>query len=233
MDKQNSEEKNFDVDKLFDDIRFELNAKELEENGQPRSSDMIKRSEKIQQKLDENYKFLNSKLSHKIEADIRNMRHELNKTYEVLKGSAESLESIQFGNLKNRLKDLHMYPNEQDLEEVIINAAMEGSDVNKLNSIMETKFKEHPGEFAGIPELSNFFQACTKMQHGLKDLGENREQMEELKKKVEWANVVTLQKIESLKRTINEECETGEDKYMKLLMEKYALKADNEPEDVE
>lgn len=77
---------------------------------------------------------------------------------------------------------------------------------------MESKFRSHPGEFGDIPELSKFFQACSQMQHGLKELEENRERMDDLRNKVDWANVVTMQKTESLKSTVNKECEAAENR---------------------
>ncbi|KAL5280659.1 hypothetical protein ACFFRR_004583 [Megaselia abdita] len=203
-------ESNLDLDKIFNDIRFELNTecqlKEDTKNESVPSEVLLKKTEEIEERLNENYKFLHSSLSTKIDEDIQKMRFELNKTYEIFKNTAETLESIQFNNLRNRIKDLHLYPEDKELETMVLDSRNK-TDIPELNKIMENKFRSHPGEFGDIPELSKFFQACTQMQHGLKELEESRGKMDHLKKKVDWANVVTLQKIDNLKRTVSKECE--------------------------
>lgn len=208
-------ERDLDLEKVFDDIRCELTCENKSQQIPEKDSnfpeqvipdDILKQTEEIEQRLNENFKFLTNSLSQKIEADIQKMRFELNKTYEIFKNTAETLESIQFNNLKNRIKDLHMVPDDKDLEKIVLESAMNKTEIPELNQVMEDKFRNHPGEFGDIPELSKFFQACTQMQHGLKELDENRDKMDDLKKKVDWANVVTIQKIDNLKKTISKEC---------------------------
>lgn len=120
-------ESNLDLDKIFNDIRFELSS-------DPPSSDEIKdgvstaekklrKAEEIEERLNSNYQFLNNSLSNKIDADIQKMRFELNKTYEIFKNTAETLESIQFSNLRNRIKDLHMYLDDKELEKIVLDSA--------------------------------------------------------------------------------------------------------------
>ncbi|XP_055380470.1 uncharacterized protein LOC129611368 [Condylostylus longicornis] len=139
-----------------------------------------------------NYNFLNVSESKKIEKDIKQMKLALKQSQEFFSSARDSLELINLENIKHRIKDLHLYPNTRELNDVLRDLERNKKhDVEILTKVIGEKFKDHPGEFADIPEVSSFFKLCTQLQRGLDDLDKKKENLDSLEKRILWATNVS------------------------------------------
>ncbi|XP_055903696.1 uncharacterized protein LOC129939633 [Eupeodes corollae] len=139
--------------------------------------------------------------SYSIDENIQKMRLELKKCSQLFESAGEAFESINFNGLKHRIRDLHLSANHAEIETVMQEKEVD-QKLSKLTEIMGHKFRQHPGEFGDIPELSNFFKACSQLQHGLDQLKHQRFEMDGLGKQITSATNASRLRIEEIQKTL-------------------------------
>ncbi|XP_054726688.1 uncharacterized protein LOC129236362 [Anastrepha obliqua] len=138
-----------------------------------------------------------------IDTDLQKMRRDLQQSYELFQKMGERFQSINFSSLKSRIKDLNLGKKDQTskLESEIKNILqkhVKDNTMDRLTAEMGVKFQQHPGEFGNIPELSEFFQTCTQLQHGLEQLKRQRNSVEEMTKRLSSSAEASFGRIDEI-----------------------------------
>lgn len=141
--------------------------------------------------------------------DLQDMQIELGKSYELFQRISNKFESIDFGNLHKRIENLHLSESKNDLNKAATGQLKEMFETSflknrlgKLTTEVSDGFRRHPGEFADIPELSNFFQACAQLEHGLEALKKQRKRSRELEERVNWATEIAYNRMEEIRNSL-------------------------------
>ncbi|XP_017868668.1 PREDICTED: uncharacterized protein LOC108617386 [Drosophila arizonae] len=160
--------------------------------------------------------FLESKSTKSIDEDMQKMQLELGQSYQLFQGIGEKFESINFGSLKSRIRDLRMNNMANDLGKVttselqkMFESSFLQNRLDKLTKNVGEDFRQHPGEFGDIPELSNFFQACTQLEHGLDKLKQQRQRTNELEQRLCWATEIAYDRMEEIRNSVGDKPETN------------------------
>ncbi|XP_075147218.1 uncharacterized protein LOC142221383 [Haematobia irritans] len=126
-----------------------------------------------------------------IDEDFQRMNLNLKNSYELFQSIGGHLENINFCSLKSRIKDLNLNDKTNESLKQIAKDLKNTFDqkfidnrVNDLTKEVGIKFRKHPGEFGDIPELSEFFRACTQLQHGLETLKRHRNEIQDITRRV-------------------------------------------------
>lgn len=148
----------------------------------------------------------NSKI---VDEDLQKMQIELGKSYELFQNISNKFESIDFGTLHKRIENLHLSESSNDLNKAatdqlkqMFESSFLKNRLGKLTTEVSDGFRRHPGEFADIPELSNFFQACAQLEHGLETLKKQRKRSGELEERVSWATEIAYNRMEEIRNSL-------------------------------
>ncbi|XP_055848645.1 uncharacterized protein LOC129913806 [Episyrphus balteatus] len=139
-----------------------------------------------------------------IDEGIQKIRSELKESCQLFQTAGEAFESINFNSLKHRIRDLHLTASQSEMD-VVMEEKNVDQKLNKLTNIMGYKFRQHPGEFGDIPELSSFFKACSQLQHGLEKLKRHRCEMDELGNQTNLATNESRQRIEEIQKILKKD----------------------------
>lgn len=161
----------------------------------------------LERKLDfESIESQNNKI---IDDDLQQMQMELGKSYELFQNISTKFESIDFGNLHKRIENLHLSESSNDLSKAATDQLKQMFDTsflkNRLGNLttdVRDGFRRHPGEFADIPELSNFFQACSQLEHGLETLKKHRKRSNALEDRVSLATELAYNRMEEIRNSL-------------------------------
>lgn len=141
--------------------------------------------------------------------DLQDMQIELGKSYELFQKISHKFESIDFGNLHKRIENLHLSESSNDLNKAatdqlkgMFESSFLKNRLGKLTTEVSDGFRRHPGEFGDIPELSNFFQACAQLEHGLETLKKQRKRSRELEDRVNWATEIAYNRMEEIRNSL-------------------------------
>lgn len=133
----------------------------------------------------------------------------LNESYELFQTIGERFENINFGCLKSRIKDLHLTDKTNENIKNIVRDLKNSFDQKYLdNRLVDltkevgTKFRRHPGEFGDIPELSEFFKACTQLQHGLEKLKTQRNEVQDITKRMGHLIEMSYDRISEIQKNV-------------------------------
>ncbi|XP_036324471.1 uncharacterized protein LOC118737810 [Rhagoletis pomonella] len=142
-----------------------------------------------------------------IDTDLQNMRCDLQQSYELFLTMGERFQAINFSSLKTRIKDMHLAKKDrtvslEDEIKEILQIHYRNNTLDKLTVEMGEKFQRHPGEFGNIPELSEFFQTCTQLQHGLEQLKRQRHSVDEMAKRLSRATEISYARIDDINKTM-------------------------------
>ena len=145
-----------------------------------------------------------------LDDDVQKMKVELMKSYEMFQKIGEKLETINFGSLKTRIRDLHLSNANSEAGkmtanelESIFNSSVSEKNLGKLTTDMAQKFRKHPGEFGDIPEVSEFFKACTQLEHGLEQTKRQRIEANDLEKRMMWASENSYKRIDEIRSSLS------------------------------
>lgn len=138
-----------------------------------------------------------------IDTDLQKMRYDLQQSYELFQTMGERFQAINFSSLRNRIKDMNLSKQDRTakLREEMRDALEKHYNNNTLNFLtteMGAKFQKHPGEFGNIPELSEFFQTCSQLQHGLEKLKRQRNNVSEMTKRLSNATEASYARIDHI-----------------------------------
>lgn len=161
----------------------------------------------LERKLDlESIESQNNKI---MDDDLQQMQMELSKSYELFQNISTKFESINFGTLHKRIENLHLSESNNDLSKAATDQLKQMFDTSflknrlgKLTTDVRDGFRRHPGEFADIPELSNFFQACSQLEHGLETLKKQRKRSNELEDRVSLATEMAYNRMEEIRNSL-------------------------------
>ncbi|KAM7362855.1 uncharacterized protein ACRADG_000002 [Cochliomyia hominivorax] len=147
-----------------------------------------------------------------IDDDIKKMQYQLDESCKIFQSIGERFENINFNCLKNRIKDLHLNERTTDSIKTIVsdlkNSFEEKYLENRLNDLTKDvtkKFRNHPGEFGDIPEISEFFQTCTKLEQGLEKLRKQRDDCLYLQKRMARIAEVSYDRINDIQQNVNKD----------------------------
>uniref|UniRef100_W8C1S7 Uncharacterized protein n=2 Tax=Ceratitis capitata TaxID=7213 RepID=W8C1S7_CERCA len=131
------------------------------------------------------------------------MRFDLQQSYELFQAMGERFQAINFRSLKRRIKDMNLNKSDRSskLEQEVKDVLKKHYDDNTLSSLtteMGVRFQQHPGEFGNIPELSEFFQTCTQLQHGLEQIKRQRQSVSKLTKRITNATEASYKRIDHI-----------------------------------
>ncbi|XP_018803075.1 PREDICTED: uncharacterized protein LOC108977696 [Bactrocera latifrons] len=143
-----------------------------------------------------------------IDTDLQKMRYDLQQSYELFQTMGERFQSINFSSLKNRIKDMNLSKQDRTAklnEEMkdVLEKHYNNNTLNSLTAEMGEKFQNHPGEFGNIPELSEFFQTCSQLQHGLEQLKRQRNSVSEMTKRLSNATEASFTRIDHIYNIMN------------------------------
>lgn len=153
--------------------------------------------------------FFESPAVKNIDNDLQKMQLELKNSYDLFQGIGEKFEAIDFRGLKTRIRDLHLNNLENDkakattteLQKMFENCYNQNR-LDKLTSEAGQAFRRHPGEFGDIPELSNFFQACSQLEQSLETLKQQRRRSNELEKRMCWATEIAYDRMAEIRNSV-------------------------------
>ncbi|KAI8119843.1 hypothetical protein FF38_14141 [Lucilia cuprina] len=153
----------------------------------------------------------NSNIS-SITDDIHKMQYEFDSCCKLFQNIGERFENINFGCLKNRIKDLHLNERSSDSLKSIVDDLKHSFDekymenrLNELTKEVSTKFRNHPGEFGDIPEISEFFRTCTKLDQGLEKLRRQRDDCMFLQKRMARVAEASYERVNYIQQQIIQE----------------------------
>lgn len=151
-----------------------------------------------------------------IDDEMQKINLDLNHSYQLFQTIADRFESINFGCLKSRIKDVHLEGKNNDIK-VIVNDLKNTFDqkyvdnrLSELTQEMAGKFRRHPGEFGDIPELSEFFKVCTQFQHGLEKLKRQRNDVQDITKRMTHIIEISCDRVTELQKKL--ELDSGDAK---------------------
>lgn len=161
----------------------------------------------LERKLDfESIESQNNKI---MDEDLQQMQIELGKSYDLFQKISTKFESIDFGTLHKRIENLHLTESSNDLSKAATDQLKQMFDTSflknrlgKLTTEVRDGFRRHPGEFADIPELSNFFQACSQLEHGLETLKKQRKRSNELEDRISLATEMAYNRMEEIRNSL-------------------------------
>ena len=184
----------------------------------PRNSDIVTPLQPKKVQMDYKERFRNQHLisdSHpapNFDAELKSMQLSLQESYELFQNISNKFDSVNFGGLKSRIKDLNLSKRTSgagftssscDLNNVLEPNFVQ-NQLGRLTNEMGGKFKNHPGEFGDIPELSCFFQACTQLQHGLDQLKRHRLDVVHLENSIVGATEATYDRMDEIRKSMEE-----------------------------
>ncbi|XP_065354421.1 uncharacterized protein LOC135948898 [Calliphora vicina] len=144
-----------------------------------------------------------------IDDDIHKMQYQLDESCKLFQTIGERFENINFGCLKNRIKDLHLNERSSDSLKTIVNDLKHSFDEkymeNRLNDLtieVTSKFRDHPGEFGDIPEISEFFRTCTKLEQGVEKLRKQRDDCMFLQKRMTRVAEASYERVNDIQKKI-------------------------------
>lgn len=144
-----------------------------------------------------------------INDDIQKMLNNLDESCRLFQSIGERFENINFGCLKNRIKDLHLNERSAESIKTIVNDLKHSFDEkymeNRLNDLTKevtTKFRNHPGEFGDIPEISEFFRTCTKLEQGMEKLRRQRDDCLFLQNRMAKVEEASYERINDIQKII-------------------------------
>ncbi|XP_037824309.1 uncharacterized protein LOC119612571 [Lucilia sericata] len=151
-----------------------------------------------------------------INGDIQKMQYDLDECCKLFQNIGGRFESINFGCLKNRIKDLHLNERSSDSLKTIVDDLKHSFDekymenrLNELTKEVTTKFRNHPGEFGDIPEISEFFRTCTKLEQGLEKLRRQRDDCMFLQKRMARVAEASYERVNDIQQQIIQEGESN------------------------
>ncbi|XP_023163718.1 uncharacterized protein LOC111594590 [Drosophila hydei] len=160
--------------------------------------------------------FLQSNSAKSIDEDMQKMQLELAQSYQLFQGIGEKFDSINFGSLKSRIHNLRINNMTNEMGKVttselqkMFESSFLQNRLDKLTKNVSEDFRQHPGEFGDIPELSNFFQACTQLEHGLDTLKQQRQRTNELEQRLCWATEIAYDRMEEIRNSVGDNPETN------------------------
>ncbi|XP_068152182.1 uncharacterized protein [Drosophila tropicalis] len=160
--------------------------------------------------------FLDSQAAKSIDDEMQKMQLELKQSYELFQGISEKFESISFGGLKNRIRDLHLNNSNNEIGKMttmelqkVFETRYLQNRLDKLTSDVSQGFRRHPGEFGDIPELSRFLQACTQLERGLGALKKQRRRSSDLGKRLCWATEIAYDRVDEIRNAVGSKPETN------------------------
>lgn len=138
-----------------------------------------------------------------IDTDLQKMRYDLQQSYELFQTMGERFQAINFSSLKNRIKDMNLSKQDRtaklkDEMRDVLEKHYNNNTLNSLTAEMGAKFQSHPGEFGNIPELSEFFQTCSQLQHGLEQLKRQRHSVSEMTKRLSNATEASYERVDHI-----------------------------------
>uniref|UniRef100_A0A1I8P3D6 Uncharacterized protein n=1 Tax=Stomoxys calcitrans TaxID=35570 RepID=A0A1I8P3D6_STOCA len=144
-----------------------------------------------------------------IDNDLVNMHLNLKKSYELFQTIGDRLESINFCCLKSRIKDLHINDKSDESIKEIVDDFKKRYDQKRMEARLidltkkvGTKFRKHPGEFGDIPELSEFFRACTQLQHGLEKLKKQRNEIQDITRRMNHVVEMSYDRVNEIQQKL-------------------------------
>lgn len=155
----------------------------------------------------------NARSYRNIDADVQKMRANLDESYELFQKVANRLENISFGDLLNRIKDLSLISNnnsDQDTKMGIetlrasFDESFQQNKIEELTRNVKSVFTKHPGEFADIPELSEYYSACSQLERGLEFLKRQRSNVLELSDRMTNATQASFHRMEEIQQLLGE-----------------------------
>lgn len=152
---------------------------------------------------------LDSSNINNINDDIQKIQYNLDESCKQFQTIGERFENINFGCLKNRIKDLHLNDRNAESIKTIVNDLKHSFDEkymeNRLNDLTKdvtTKFRNHPGEFGDIPEISEFFRTCTKLEQSMEKLRRQRDDCLLLQKRMARVAEASYERINDIQQII-------------------------------
>uniref|UniRef100_A0A1B0FIS7 Uncharacterized protein n=1 Tax=Glossina morsitans morsitans TaxID=37546 RepID=A0A1B0FIS7_GLOMM len=147
-----------------------------------------------------------------IDDDLNNMCVNLMRSYELFQNVGGRFESFNFNGLLDRIKDLNLSGNTDEALKATVDDLRRTFDedykTNRLNEMTKTassKFNKHAGEFADIPEVGEFFRACSHLERGLEQLKKQRTEVNELTKRMTWAINTSYDRIDEIQKGLKEQ----------------------------
>ena len=142
--------------------------------------------------------------------DIQKMYSSLEESSKFFRNIGERFENINFSRLKSNIKDLHLNErSNSDVIKVVVddlkNSFDEKFKQNRLEDLTKevtTKFREHPGEFGNIPELSEFFKTCAQLQQGLEKLQKIKDNCQNLERRMFRAAEASYDRVSDIQSKI-------------------------------
>lgn len=153
-----------------------------------------------------------------IDNDIQKLQCSLDESCKLFQSIGESFENINVACLKNRIKDLHLNERSSDAIKIIVNDLKHSFDKkymeNRLNDLtkeISSKFRNHPGEFGDIPEISEFFRACTKLEQGLGNLRKQKDDCMFLQNRMTRIAEASYERVKDIQQKIIEKEDSKHD----------------------
>lgn len=149
-----------------------------------------------------------------IDDEIQKMHTKLEESSKLFQEIGERFENINFNCLKSRIRDLHLNDRSNSVIKDVFDDLKNSFDAkykqNRLENLTKevtAKFREHPGEFGNIPELSTFFKTCTQLQQGLEKLQKLKDSCQNLERKMFRVAEASYDRVIDIQSKINEETE--------------------------
>uniref|UniRef100_A0A1A9UFQ1 Uncharacterized protein n=1 Tax=Glossina austeni TaxID=7395 RepID=A0A1A9UFQ1_GLOAU len=146
-----------------------------------------------------------------IDDDLNKMCVNLTQSYELFQNVGGRFESFNFNGLLDRIKDLNLSGNTDEALKATVDDLRRTFDedykANRLNEMTKTassKFNKHAGEFADIPEVGEFFRACSHLERGLEQLKKQRTEVNELTKRMTRAINTSYDRIDEIQKGLKE-----------------------------
>ncbi|XP_073814408.1 uncharacterized protein [Musca autumnalis] len=148
-----------------------------------------------------------------IDEDLQRMNINLKESYQLFQTIGDRFENINFACLKSRIRDMHLDDKNSDIKSIVhdlkntFDQKYVDNRLGDLTKEMGSKFRRHPGEFGDIPELSEFFKACTQLQHGLEKLKRQRNDVQDITKRMSHIIESSCNRVNELQKQLELESE--------------------------
>uniref|UniRef100_A0A1A9WS41 Uncharacterized protein n=1 Tax=Glossina brevipalpis TaxID=37001 RepID=A0A1A9WS41_9MUSC len=146
-----------------------------------------------------------------IDDDLNNMCLDLMRSYELFQNVGGRFESFNFSGLSDRIKDLNLSGSTNEALKATVDDLRRTFDEdykrnrsNEMTQSATSKFNKHAGEFADIPEVGEFFRACSHLERGLEQLKKQRTDVNDLTKRMTSAINISYGRIDEIQKKLKE-----------------------------
>lgn len=143
---------------------------------------------------------------------IQEMQNNLDESCKTFEAIAKTFENINFDCLKDRIEEMNLNESSSDSIKLTVNDLRQSFDEkyveNRLADLTKetsSKFCNHPGEFGDIPEISEFFRTCSRLEHGLVKLRQQRDDCKYLQKRMQRAAEASFDRVALIQENIMRE----------------------------